>query len=147
MNQHFCAQNIKIYYGNNKNATLPNYYLASTTFRQIICRQYHGTTAATEVKSSYFHGRGSTVVVTRKIGYFRRRGSTMAVKKNLTFEHFLAPKALIICFQTNKNFFLLPWYFHGTTMAMEVSRKIGLLPLLRYYRCRGRSFILLPPMR
>ena len=49
----------------------------------VLPRYYHGTTAATEVKSSYFRGRGSTAVVTRKIGYFRRLGSAMAVKKIL----------------------------------------------------------------
>ena len=65
---------------------------------------YHGTTAVTEVKSSYFRGRGSTTVEARKIGYFLRRGSTMAVNfffLNLNF--FLAPKALIICLTREEN--------------------------------------------
>ena len=144
-------------FGENKFKNLKKIYCQGTTAAaevtysakssagstKVLPRYYRGTTAAAEAKSSYFRGRGSTMVVTRKIGYFRRRGSAMAVKKFFfNFEKFLAPKALIICLKKKFKFF---FYFRGTTMAVEVSRKIGLLPLPWYYRGCGRSVILLPP--
>ena len=70
---------------------------------------YHGTTSATEVKSSYFRDHGSTAVVTRKIGDFLRRGSTMEVKKNCSKgpDHLFSKKKVL------KKFFTLQQYYSG----------------------------------
>ena len=74
---------------------------------------------ATEVKSDYFRRCGSAAAVSRKIGHFRHHGSTMAVKNfyNLWMIRAFAAKKI------KKKIYCL-----GISVAMEMSRKIGLLP-------------------